>query len=482
MRTTPTGTPPSVIPLEGIANVAEAIEMQRAMSRATDAADFIEAFITRFRKFAGAVHLMNLQLGGLPEGDFRVVFSTALHDDPSPSRRDTSEPASEAPSEPMPRLAIDWDRPIGDVPVQRSAVLSRLVSGESPKFAQSVKRSDDPVLALHLETEPVDIVALPIFRDGTVDEYAVVCREAGGPPPGVEIPVVVNNVNLLNRGIVTIKARSDLQQLHERLNAQLSEIGRLQRSLLPTSPPPDQRFDVASIYLPCEQAGGDYFDYVPFPDGTTRFLIADVAGHGAVAAVAMTMLRTAMHAFRHTQSPHDEVVEPINLLMRESLDVGVFITAFFCSIDPATGVVSYACCGHNPPRIVRGGTVIEPFEFEAVPPLGIVDPLGIAPAEFCLKPGDLLVLYTDGFPEAFSPNREQFGLERLDNAILKGGGCPRLSLEYLLADVEQHAAGHPRDDDQTLLAIRYLGPQEPPARPDPSPIQARSSPTRPDQI
>jgi sigma-B regulation protein RsbU (phosphoserine phosphatase) len=131
---------------------------------------------------------------------------------------------------------------------------------------------------------------------------------------------------------------------------------------------------------------------------------------------------------------------------------GSFVTAFYGIYDPATRKLIFSCAGHNPPRLKRCG------EGTLISLDGVRNfPLGIASEETYpemtqqLRPGDILVLYTDGITEAQNPGGEMFGLNRLDGILEK---CPDTAdhlLRDVLAGLEQFTAGHPPDDDRTLL-------------------------------
>lgn len=261
-----------------------------------------------------------------------------------------------------------------------------------------------------------------------------------------------------------------LRQLRERLSAANAElrretkvVGEIQRSLLPEVLPVIDGFDVASFYRPCALAGGDYYDIVPLVDGHWGLIMADVAGHGTSSAVIMAVMRTLVHAHL-PQTRFLPSCEFLDFMNRQMSGVytrgGRFVTVWCAVLEPATRRLTYASAGHNPPRLLRGSSIIA---LDAVGglPLGIEERSRYEEAGVTLEPNDLLVIYTDGVTEAIRDvcgHREYFATDRLDQVIIESrrdgaSGCicriTEAVTEFTRADVPM--------DDQTLLVFRATG-------------------------
>jgi len=301
------------------------------------------------------------------------------------------------------------------------------------------------------------MVAVPIFWQGHTQAWIVVFADSPGAFRPDDARLLLTTGNMLARSAVYLDTLEEAKLANARLHATFNEIGRVQRLLLPASLPSDPRLSFAASYMPSEAAGGDYYDvYEPNPD-TLDLVIADVSGHGPVASVAMAMLRTAMQSWCRGGHTPNTVVPEINELMHASLDEGMFITACFLSLDRRTGALAYVNCGHNPPMVRRRGGGVVLLDSGGGPPLGVCKDLDPPAATITLAPGDLLALYTDGIPEAFSPRHELLGMERLVEAIKRGEGDPEHTKRAVLEAVDRHAAGRPREDDQTLVVMGYRG-------------------------
>jgi hypothetical protein len=316
--------------LGDLPTVAAAALALSEMSLAGTEHELFASFTRQFRDTSPVTHLINLATEGCEPGAFRVMLRQNLRDD------------SVTPD----RLRDELSRyhlPLEATPVQRSAVLSRLVIGPSTKLARSVDPAEDELLAEWIDGV-CDLLAIPVFMDGNVNEFAVMCMPPDPTPMDEHrLSAGIGSVNLMARCYETLAVKNEIEQLHARLDAQVEEIGRVQRSLLPASWPTDPRLSVAASYQPSEAAGGDYYDYRAFPnpagagDDLFGVVIADVSGHGPVASVAMAILRTAMHATTKNDRPPEYTVPDVNELLYEILEPGTFITAFLVTIDPQTG-------------------------------------------------------------------------------------------------------------------------------------------------
>jgi phosphoserine phosphatase RsbU/P len=146
---------------------------------------------------------------------------------------------------------------------------------------------------------------------------------------------------------------------------------------------------------------------------------------------------------------------------RRLLDAGIegnFVTAFFAVYEPKKGLFIYARSGHNPPLLKSGRTgALRHLDGEGAPPLGVLEPYEITSETIQLEPMDTVVLYTDGITEAFNANHEMFGSARLDAALTGCSGSPDCVVDSVHAALYQHTGSRTRVDDQTLVALRYVG-------------------------
>jgi sigma-B regulation protein RsbU (phosphoserine phosphatase) len=347
----------------------------------------------------------------------------------------------------------DWDL----LPVHRGGLLGSLIQTPVPKAVLGLDVRDDPALGDRLAGMG-SCSAMPLFDRGEALNWAFFFRR---DPRGFRPEELVDNIvtgNLVGAATRALVAMNRADALTARLRSQLDEVARVQQALLPRRIPDIPGLRIATSFLTSDQAGGDYYDFFRLPDGRWGILIADVSGHGAAAATVMAMLRAVLHAYeRRDTSPHAVLDYANEQLLRASLE-GSFVTAFYAVYDPAAASLTYSRCGHTPPRLKSGATgEVRAIEDAAALPLGIFEDLRPACASIVLAPHDTIVLYTDGITEAFNAQREMFGTARLDEALTACSGDPECTVDSLHGALYRHTGSRTRADDQTIVALRFLG-------------------------
>ena len=251
-----------------------------------------------------------------------------------------------------------------------------------------------------------------------------------------------------------------LQAEREALEAELDVAGELQRDILPELAPLQQNTPYAldALVKPSRTAGGDFFDAYRLEDGRLAVTVADVSGKGIGAALFMMNAKAVLkeRALNRGGSP-GEVLTYAGNRLREENAMGMFVTVWLAYLDPKTGVLEYASAGHEDALLLRRGevTLLEPEE--RMLPLGLMTGIIYPSYSFCLLSGDTLLQYTDGATDAFSPEGEPFGLERLREAFRNLTGrrvedLPLRLLETLLTWSDQAD----QYDDICLMALHMI--------------------------
>jgi phosphoserine phosphatase RsbU/P len=237
-------------------------------------------------------------------------------------------------------------------------------------------------------------------------------------------------------------------------------VADIQRSLLPAELPQIPTLDMAAYYRPSQRAGGDYYDFFPLPDGRWGIFVGDVSGHGTPAAVLMAVTHCIAHTCPGAPAPPSRVLAYLNhhLAARYTNLDGSFVTAFYAIYDPASSELTYACAGHNPPRLKRcqdGSLLILDKANEL--PLGVVEDVVYPESSEHLQQGDQIIFYTDGITEAHSPTGELYGTGRLDTVLEQCSLQAAALLDSVLQSVKDFADGRPILDDQTIIIARVVG-------------------------
>ncbi|MDX1644453.1 MAG: SpoIIE family protein phosphatase [Thermoanaerobaculia bacterium] len=238
----------------------------------------------------------------------------------------------------------------------------------------------------------------------------------------------------------------------ELLDKELSLARDLQERLLPTELPTADAVEFATLFEPSAAIGGDYFDILRIDQDRLAVVIADVSGHGLPTGLRMAMVKAALVILIEEAKPPRKILSRLSELIRSSDEQRYFVTATIAVVDFRRGVVEITNAGHPPTYLLRGGSVREILL--PGPPLGTLGG-GYAQESVELDDGDILVWLSDGLIEGTDPAGEPFGYERLAEALEGDFANPAEARDELLAALAVHTAGHPADDDRTLVAMGY---------------------------
>ncbi len=227
----------------------------------------------------------------------------------------------------------------------------------------------------------------------------------------------------------------------------------IQRNLLPRSQPDVEGYDLAGASTPARMVGGDSFDFIRIQGDRWAICLGDVSGKGIPAALLMANLQATLRGQTLSNVPVDELLNRSNRMMCQSMDDERFVTLFFAELDPTSHDVTYCNAGHEPPLLLSGETLGRLETTGAA--VGVVADYVYKKQSVVLKPGDLLVIYTDGVTDATNTHNEAFGLPRLEAAVRAHRNEPaKMLIESIFQAVREHAGTAPQYDDLTLVAIR----------------------------
>lgn len=247
----------------------------------------------------------------------------------------------------------------------------------------------------------------------------------------------------------------------ERIESELKIAHDIQMSMVPkTFPPfPDRReFDIYATLIPAREVGGDFYDFFFLDEHRLCFAVGDVSGKGVPASLFMALTKTMFRATGGRQNASAQtIVTRLNSEICRDNETCMFVT-FFCAIlNVATGELEYSNAGHNLPYVLAEGSVsaLSPTGGMA---LGVTETAQFKSNRILLKPGDRLVLYTDGVTEATDRNDDQFSELRLEKSLLAMNcNTSQKVVVELVAQVHRFAGGAPQSDDITLLVLGYNG-------------------------
>lgn len=230
----------------------------------------------------------------------------------------------------------------------------------------------------------------------------------------------------------------------------------IQQNLLPKTVPEIAGFEVAGYMIPAREVGGDYFDYLPLPEGRWGFVVADVAGKGLPAAMLMSNLQATIRGQSAVTNSCAQCVAVANRMLKASVSPGQFVTLFLAALDPVKKSLSYCNAGHNPPYLFKPDGGFKELTVGG-PILGAFDGLPYDEGTAQLSPGEVLVIFSDGVTEANNETGEMYGETRLIQAVkpvlTKTAGEILISI---IEGVHRYADKTPAADDLTLMVIKAL--------------------------
>jgi len=247
---------------------------------------------------------------------------------------------------------------------------------------------------------------------------------------------------------------AELEHARRRLATELEQAAEIQSQFLPACAPQVPGLELAGFNASCRTVGGDYYDFLTYPDGRVAVMVGDVCGKGMPAALLMMGLQARVQVLAGEPSPPALVVDKLNRVLAAAALNTRFISFFFALLDPASGEFAYSNAGHNPPLLIRANGKLE-WLTEGGPVLGILPDAPYDEVRCVLSPGDVAVLYSDGVTDATNAQEEDFGEDRLAEVLQQvHHGSADAILSALTKSMKDWAAGTPAPDDITLVVVR----------------------------
>jgi phosphoserine phosphatase RsbU/P len=256
--------------------------------------------------------------------------------------------------------------------------------------------------------------------------------------------MTVHNAQLLEE---VVEAR---QREHE-----LAMAAHVQKRLLPAHAPKIPGYDCFAVTVPSQAVGGDFHDWIELPAGNWGIAVGDVAGKGVPGAILMASVRTALRAQAEHVYALDRIMDRVNRGLVCDTDTAEFVTLFYGVIDTRARRLTYCVAGHEPPVLIRDGQASRLVA--GGPLLGVYDEAEFVYEAVDLKPGDALVVFSDGACDATNFKGERFGRERLMDSIRRHAayGAQR-AVEEIQWDIRRFTGLAPRADDVTLMVVKVL--------------------------
>jgi len=256
-----------------------------------------------------------------------------------------------------------------------------------------------------------------------------------------------------NRLLATIRKQAEPMRQRK---SELEIAANVQQKMFPRKLHRVMSLDYAGHCVPAREVGGDYYDFLEIADRKIGFVLGDVSGKGVPAALLMANLQACFRSQQPASLENPaQVLRSVNRHFFESTTADRYATLVFAAYDDVTRKVRYVNCAHCPPLMLRANGDIEKLDSTALM-LGAFAKWDCVEAETELRPGDTLLLYSDGVTEAGADTGEEFGDERLEHALRVNQRLPAQPLVEAIVHDVQEFSGSARSDDVTVVALRGI--------------------------
>jgi serine phosphatase RsbU (regulator of sigma subunit) len=257
----------------------------------------------------------------------------------------------------------------------------------------------------------------------------------------IEASVIVENARLLEE-----------EKGKKKLDEELNIARGIQQGLLPRGLPESGWLRASGSSVASFHVGGDYFDVMQVDEDRWAAVVVDVSGKGVSSALVASLLQGAFLTFG--SGTIEDKIRRVNKLLHERTEQGKYATIFYCTVD-RSGTMQYINAGHCAPMLISHGEKVQYLETTGVP-AGLVDDAEFSAETLQLKPGDRLVIYSDGVTDAQDVTGNFFGRRRLRATIEAHAHAPAGDLHAaVLRDLDAFTEGAAQADDVTLVVLQY---------------------------
>ncbi|MEX2214282.1 MAG: PP2C family protein-serine/threonine phosphatase [Phycisphaeraceae bacterium] len=431
-------------------NVGLYLDMVSKISMATEPQQVMDAFSRGMRLSRGDTALITVSCHGLKPGHYRITRQIG---DNGRNLAGTNDP---------------W-RDSKLLRIATGGFLGKIISSPQPKLAGNLNITTDLVLNDWLAPYR-SMIAVPAFQEGLATHWAISFKREVNAFTAVDLEENILRANLIGTTVSNVVMNRKLRELNEKMQREVDQIAAIQKALLPRVLPKIDGLELAASYETYDVAGGDMYDFVSLNHYTQRdqgspsdpwgFIIADVSGHGPAAATIAAMLNAILYTYPHsrpaeTGSPADVLAYANQHLCAKRIDHS-FVTAIVAAYNPQHRRFTFARAGHPPPILKETGQPLVRLEQNGGIPLGVLEDAAYENIVVQMKPGQTLVLYTDGISESVNLKEEMFGIEGIEQALDKCTGEPQCVVTSINEALRIHEGGQKPSDDQTIVAMKVV--------------------------
>ncbi|MCG8608469.1 SpoIIE family protein phosphatase [bacterium] len=350
---------------------------------------------------------------------------------------------------------VDRSQPIGKYRLDND-LTGWMIKNRKPLLINDISRDETFKLQRELFKEIHSILSVPLLCKGRLIGVLNVFNKKGGLDFSSEDQRLLSIISSQSAQVIeNARLYEEEKQLRE-FEKELETARSMQMRLLPKESPHIPCFEVAGVSHPAREVGGDYYDFIDLGDKSWGIALGDVVGKGVPAALLMSNLQATLRSQAWTNTSIVECISKTNNILYLNTESNKFATLFYGTLSPETSVFRYVNAGHNFPfhfdqkgnvsSLEKGGIV-----------LGLIPDCPFEEDEIELKPGELVVIYSDGVTEAENTKEELFDEQRLQEVVNQSKHLNAQQLVDLLVErVKSFTGAKAQDDDITLIVLKAL--------------------------
>jgi predicted ATPase/serine phosphatase RsbU (regulator of sigma subunit)/tRNA A-37 threonylcarbamoyl transferase component Bud32 len=305
-----------------------------------------------------------------------------------------------------------------------------------------------------LEKRPKSILCLPILHQGKVTALLYLENNLIA---GTFTQERIELLQLLSSQIAISIENARLYEQEKafvRMQEEVRLASQIQQNLLPKHSPVISGYEIAGVNIPAQMVGGDYFDFIQITADRWAICIGDVSGKGLPASLLMANLQATLRGQTLLDAPPGECLHRSNRLLYQSTSPEKFATLFYGVLDTSAHSLTYANAGHDNPYVMNQGVQKSRLKAGGIP-LGMMEEISFEYDFVSLVPGDTIIMYSDGIPEAMNEQEDFFGDERLATLVARHYTITTTGLmEKIIAEVKAFTGTMPQSDDMTIVVVR----------------------------
>ena len=420
--------------------IPQLMQLMQSVPHVSDPYELVGNFVDTMNRAYGDRAYLQISTHGLKTGEFRI-------------QRLLRENGVDV---------INFGTDLGKAPIGRGGTIAQIIATREPKLLYEVDLQNEPNLDGALAGYR-SLIAVPVLQNDFAIDWVALLHGKPNAFSEQDLEDLIMRANLVSTMASNLLTSNRLRLANARIEAEMQQIARIQRALLPDHLPQIPGVQIATSYSTFDVVGGDLYDFTELHhngNGEQRWalLIGDVSGHGPAAAVVMAMFHAILHTYPINPHGPAEVLRHVNRHLYSKNVENSFVTAFLAFYEPRTRELVYARAGHNPPILKefphRGDATLLDAVGEV--PLGIVEDVKYSESSVKLHPGQTLILYTDGITEAKRPGGEMFGVEGVERSLIHCSGAPECAISHITDALKAHQVDVRPNDDQTVVVMQVV--------------------------